>query len=172
MKYHVTRLTDYQVAEAFGDTLSLIYRDKMAELDEELQPVMNHLEQFNIPRYSDFVRWFARQVIPLWAKQDISAIDHMNKIKTLRAKMKKDPDYREKLNIEKARAVPITQVYEFKRRGTQVCCPFHPDVHPSASIKYNRLHCFQCGANHDGIGLFQKLNQVNFITAVNAINKL
>ena len=162
-----TTLTEYQIAESFADTLSIIYRDKIEELNEKLQPIWNHLEQFNIPRYTDFDRWFARQALPVWAKRDIKAIEHMNRIKQLR----RNPQVREKLDIEKARSVPITSVYAFKRRGTNVSCPFHLDIHPSASIKYNRLVCFQCGCRHDSISLFMALNQASFKDAVTSLSR-
>lgn len=166
------KLTDYQIADAFGDTLSLIYREKMEELDAELQPVLNSLEGLNVPRYTDFDRLFYRLTLPDWAKADLAAIEHMKKIRALHKKMKKNPD-QNRLNVEKARAVPITEIYDFgqRRSGQNVSCPFHPDKHPSASIKYNRLHCFQCGVNYDGIALFMKLNEVSFQDAVTALSK-
>ena len=164
-----TTLTDYQIAESFGDTLSLIYRDKIEELNAKLQPIWNHLEQFNIPRYTDFDRWFARQALPLWAKRDIKAIEHMDRIKQLR----RNPQVKEKLDIEKARSIPITSVYAFKRRGTNVSCPFHgDDKNPSASIKYNYFVCFGCGLKLDGIALKMKLENIGFKDAVTEINKL
>ena len=171
MDYRALKLTDYQCAEAFGDTLSSIYREKMQELDTDLQPVYDYLELFNLPRYTDFERWFARQTLPLWAKERLKAIEDMKRIRALHLKMKRNPD-EERLNVEKARSVPITSIYPFKKRGTQVSCPLHKDDHPSASIKYNKLVCWSCGARHDGIALFMALNDVGFKQAVEAINKL
>lgn len=167
---HERGLTDYQIAEAFGDTLSRIYREKIAELDNRLHPIMNFLETLNIPRYSELDRWFARQALPDWAKRDMAAIEHINKIRALHLKMKRNPD-QERLNIEKARAVKITEIYDFVRRGNNVSCPFHEDKNPSASIKYNKFVCFQCGARHDAISLFMALNKVNFKDAVTALSK-
>ena len=168
-QHQVIRLTDYQVACEFGDTLSLIYKDKIAELDEKLQPVYNFLETLDYPRFTDLDRWFARQCLTAEEKRDMAAIEHMKKIRGMAKKMRSQPD-EERLNVEKARAVPITAIYDFKKRGTNVSCPFHADKHPSASIKYNRLVCFQCGAKYDGIALFMKLNGASFKDAVTSLS--
>lgn len=167
---HEQRLSDYQIAEAFGDTLSSIYKEKIDELDQNLHQVMNFLETLNLPRYNELDRWFAREALPDWAKRDMKAIEHINKIRKLHLKLKRNPSS-ERLNIEKAKSVPITSIYEFKGRGNQVSCPFHKDEHPSASIKYNRLICFQCGEKLDGIALFMKLNKVSFHDAVKILSR-
>ena len=86
--------------------------------------------------------------------------------------MKNTPEGQDQLNVQKARDVSIEMVYGFKRKGKNVSCPFHEDKHPSASIKYNKLVCFQCGYRGDSITLFMKLNNVGFKEAVEALNKI
>ncbi len=162
-------LTDYQVANAFGDTLSLIYKEKMQELNDDLSPMYSHLDSLAIPQIPEFHRWFARATMPDWAQERFKAIDHINKIRRLYKNIKNNP---EDLSVEKARAIPISSIYDFKFKGKNVSCPYHEDSHPSASIKYNRLVCFSCGVKHDGIALMMNLNKFNFKQAVEYLNKL
>lgn len=163
------RLTDYQVADAFGDTLSLIYKEKMEELNNDLSPVYAHLDKLDIPQVPSFHRWFARETVPHWAKERFKSIEHINKIRNIYKKSKNNP---EELNIDKARHIPISSIYEFKFKDKNVSCPYHNDDHPSASIKYNRLICWQCGAKDDGIALIMKLNNLKFKEAIEYLNKL
>lgn len=159
------RLTDHQIASAFGDTLSLIYKSKMQELNEDLSDVYIHLDKLDIPQHTDFARWFARETLPSWAKERIKAIVHIQKIRRIKINPNK-----EELNIEKARNVPIESIYQFVKRGKNVSCPLHSDLNPSASIKYNRLVCFSCGAKMDAIALTMKLNNMSFVDAVKTLS--
>lgn len=75
------------------------------------------------------------------------------------------------LDIERAREYPIKELWrdlfgdEVKRGNVE--CPFHDDNQPSMSVgKYNRYKCFGCDASGDTIGLYMKVNGVDFITAV------
>lgn len=45
--------------------------------------------------------------------------------------------------------------------------PTHNDSNPSATVNFdiNRVHCFGCGLNEDGIGLIQHVLDVDFKTA-------
>lgn len=167
------KLTDYQIAESFGPTLSLIYKNKMAELNEDLQEIYNHLDKLDIPRYTDFDRWFARETLPHWAIEKFKAIDHINKIRNLYRKIKNMPES-EKLDIEKAKAVPILDIIGgAMKRGNMTHCPFHTDSHPSAKInKNNTLKCFSCGFYGDSVAVWMKINNVNFKDAVNQLNKI
>ena len=44
--------------------------------------------------------------------------------------------------IERAKAYPLPLLLGQESKGTMVCCPFHKDRSPSASIKNNYLICF------------------------------
>lgn len=157
------RLTDYQVAEAFQGSLSRLYKAKMQELNEELQPIYNHLDKLNIPQVPEFHRWFAHQCLPDWAKFHLKAIYHIQRIR--RIKLNDTTD--EKLDIEKARNVPIETLYPFKFKGKNVSCPLHVDNSPSMKInKNNTVKCFSCQFFGDSIKLFMALNKCSFPEAV------
>lgn len=162
-------LSDYQIVESFGDTLSLIYKSKMEELNNDLSPVYSHLDKMDIPQVPEFHRWFARESVPHWAKERFNSIDHINKIRNLHKKLKQSNEI---LDVEKARNIPISSIYNFNFKGKNVSCPWHEDKHPSASIKFNHLVCFQCGAKDDTISLWMKINGVRFKEAVEALNKI
>jgi hypothetical protein len=163
------RLSDYEIAINFGDTLQIIYKAKMEELNNDLQEAYTHIFKLQIPQVPELHRYFAMESMPGHIKERFQAVKH---IQTIRGIYKKIKSGKEFLNVEQARNVDIKKVYDFKFKGKNVSCPFHQDLHPSASIKYNRLICFQCGAKMDSIALFQKLNNVGFKEAVEYLNKL
>lgn len=167
------KLSDYQIASCFGDTLSLIYKSKMEELNNDLSPVYAHLDKLDIPQVPAFHRWFARQAVPHWAEERFRAIEHINKIRLMYRKMKKSPEL-ESLDIQKAKTVPVTEIYPFAlKRGNMTNCCFHKDDRPSMKInKNNTVKCFSCGFFGDSIKLFQTLNKVGFKEAVEALNKI
>lgn len=168
------RLSDYQIAESFGDTLSLIYKAKIEELNQDLMSVYSHLDRLDIPQVPEFHRWFARHSLPTWAEDKFRAIEHINKIRNIYRKLKKeDANGDKRLDISRARDVLLSDIYAFTYRGKNVSCPFHgKDSHPSASIKYNRFVCFTCGLKLDSIGFFQRINNVKFVESVEYLNKL
>ena len=73
------------------------------------------------------------------------------------------------IDIERAKAVPISSLMRFVRHTAQ--CLWHTDNHPSLYFyeKENRVHCFVCERNEDSIGVYMALNGVNFATAVRAL---
>lgn len=163
-------LSDYEIAINFGDTLQMIYKAKMRELNNDLQDAYALIDSLQIPQVPEFHRYFARASMPEYYQERFRAIEHIQKIRAIYKKTKREPQG-EGLDIDKARQVPIETIYDFKRKGKNVSCPFHPDIHPSASIKYNKLVCFQCGYKGDTIALFMKLNNVSFKDAVTALSK-
>jgi hypothetical protein len=166
------RLTDYQIASAFSDTLSLIYKDKLEELLDNVNPILSHRVFLQTPKYSDFDRFFAELTIPTSFHRDMKAIDHINKIRDLHKKMKKNPES-EVLNIEKAKAVPIESLYPFRYKGKNVFCPFHDNTNtPAISLKGNRYLCFSCGAKGSVIDFFMAINKTTFKEAVIKLGSL
>ena len=163
-----SHLSDYEIAINFGDTLQIIYKAKMEELNNDLQEAYAHIDRLQIPQVPELHRYFAMESMPGHIKERFRAVKH---IQTIRGIYKKIKSGKEFLNIEQARNVDIKKVYDFKFKGKNVSCPLHQDDHPSASIKFNRLICFSCGAKMDSIALFQKINNVGFKEAVEALNK-
>lgn len=159
------KLTDYQIAEAFQPTLRLIYKAKMRELNEELQPFYNHLDTLDIPKYTDFERWFARQCCTARQSMLFNSIEHINKIRRIKLDDKKS---NQELDIQKAKAVPVENFYTpDKKKGRQITCPLHVDNSPSMILnKNNTVKCFSCGFYGDSIKLFMAMNKVIFPEAV------
>ena len=166
------RLSDYEIAINFGDTLSLIYKAKMAELNEDLKEAYALIDKISVPQVPEWHREFCKNSMPHYHQHRFTAIEHIQKIRKMYKKMKNSPEESEgnQLNIEKARNVPIDSIYDFHRKGKNVSCPWHEDKHPSASIKYNQLVCFQCGYKGDAIKLFMDLNKVSFRDAVKTLS--
>ena len=79
-------------------------------------------------------------------------------------------EYGNVLNIERAKAYPITNLIEFKGRTAK--CFNHTER--TSSLYYypdnNTCHCFgACGKSFDSIDVYQILNNCSFIEAVKAL---
>lgn len=69
--------------------------------------------------------------------------------------------------IQKAKNVPMRQLYDFQYKNNRVRCPFHEDKNPSSKInKDNTFHCFVCNIHLDTIEFIKKLYGINFIESV------
>ena len=165
------RLSDYEIAINFGDTLQIIYKAKMEELNNDLAEAYAHIDRLQIPQVPELHRYFAMESMPGHIKERFRAVKHIQKIRGIYKKIKSGKEF---LNVESARQVPISKVYDFKFKGKNVSCPFHgEDKNPSASIKFNRLVCFVCNFKpKDSIALFMEINNVGFKEAVEALNKI
>lgn len=163
------RLSDYEIAINFGDTLQIIYKEKMAELNKELEGYYSTIDRISIPQVPQWQRDIAIASRPAQDHRNIKAVEHINKIRGIYKRIKSGKEF---IDVEKARNTPITKVYDFKRKGQNVSCIWHEDKNPSASIKFNRLICFSCGCKDDVINVVMKLNNINFKEAVNYLNKL
>jgi len=51
------------------------------------------------------------------------------------------------------------------KRG-RALCPFHPDKHPSLTVKNERFKCWSCGASGDAIDLVMRLHGLDFLSAL------
>lgn len=167
------RLSDYKIAINFGDTLSLIYKAKMAELNEDLKEAYALIDRLQIPQVPEFHRYFARASMPHWAQQRFTAIEHIQKIRGIYKKMKNSHP-QELLDIQKAKSIPIKSLYAFQNvKKNMVSCPFHIDNSPSMKININNtVKCFSCGFFGDAIELIMKTDQINFKQAVEYLNKM
>jgi DNA primase len=102
--------------------------------------------------------------LPIQIEQD----NYLQKKEKLKLYMK--PMKKGEMNIAKAKEYPIDQLLEF--RGSHCCCIFHDERTPSMKYypKTNRAHCFgACGKSFDSIDIYQQLNNVDFATAVQAL---
>ena len=72
-------------------------------------------------------------------------------------------------DIESANSHPIENLFPDAKKG-KVCCIFHADNNPSATIgRNNRFKCFSCGASKSVIDCYQQLHGVGFVEAVKAL---
>lgn len=59
---------------------------------------------------------------------------------------------------------------QFDRMG-KALCPFHPDNHPSLTIKNERYKCWACNASGDMFDFVQNLYGDTFVEAAERINR-
>lgn len=73
-----------------------------------------------------------------------------------------------------AKAYPIANILKFNKLR-KALCPFHKENTPSLHLypKTNSTYCFgSCGKSYDSIAIYQKLHSVDFLTAVDDLNRL
>jgi len=76
---------------------------------------------------------------------------------------------------QKAKAVPIREVlehYNISIHGDKINCLVHDEKTPSAQIYDkgegdNSISCFGCHENYDGIAVVMKMEQCDFVNALN-----
>ena len=69
-------------------------------------------------------------------------------------------------DIDSANSHPIENLFPDAKKG-KVCCIFHADKNPSATIgRNNRFKCFSCGASKSVIDCYMKLHGKTFIESV------
>jgi len=151
--------TDWQLAQAFPEcrnlAISIAYH-----LEKELQV---------------YDEWIAKHEF----NRNFMLIDpRWHNLQRLRKfiKLTKPRKNGQELDIEKAKLVPIQELYDFEQaRETNgrivALCPFHTDSHPSAVIykKDNIFHCFGCSLHLDSIGFIMKLKNLKFVEAVRSL---
>ena len=74
----------------------------------------------------------------------------------------------ESISLVKQR-LPIDRLLELdgvRHRGRSWYCPFHDDRTPSASVKFDRLHCFTCNKWWDAIDYLRQRHGYDFQMAV------
>lgn len=166
-----SHLSDYEISINFGDTLQIIYKDKMEELNNDLQEVYNHIDRLKIPQVPELYRYFSQESMPGHIKERFRAVEHIQKIRGIYKKIKSGKEF---INVEQARNVPIKSLYNFQNiKKNMVSCPFHIDNSPSMKININNtVKCFSCGFYGDSISLVMKTDQITFKEAVEYLNKL
>jgi hypothetical protein len=80
------------------------------------------------------------------------------------------------LNVDTARAVPITEVADrlgIEHRRGWATCPFHEDSHPSFHLneRKNTAFCNPCGRRWDTIALVMELDGLTFPDAVKELTR-
>ena len=149
-------LTDWQLAQAFPEcrnlAISIAYH-----LEKELQV---------------YDEWIAKHEF----NRNFMLIDpRWHNLQRLRKfiKLTKPHKNGQELDIEKAKLVPIQELYDFEQaRETNgrivALCPFHVERSGSFMIykKQNKFFCFGCRASGDSIEFIMKLKGLNFVEAV------
>ncbi len=74
-------------------------------------------------------------------------------------------------DLARAKKYPIKDLLRLNH-ASFATCPFHVDHTPSLKVdRKNRCHCFSCGFDGDVIDLYQKMNNVDFKTALTILTK-
>ena len=82
------------------------------------------------------------------------------------------------IEADDVKHVPITELMETEgqKYGSRMkyLCPLHNEKTPSFNVflEENRYHCFGCGEHGDVIELYMKMNNCQFIDALQALNRM
>jgi hypothetical protein len=71
--------------------------------------------------------------------------------------------------IERARHYPLENLIDIKRGMTNCISGSHVDKNASMDARNNFCHCYACGWTGDTLTVYMKLNGVDFIAAVKAL---
>jgi len=151
------------------------------ELDEDNQPVVAWIR-----KYLECLKDMDAESKSFWKKaimvylpaEYMSSVKQIANLKRLKKSLAmKNRGFSFNLDVAKeaAKAVRIEDMHSFVnlkrlRNYTIAECPFHSDKRPSFYIyPENRYHCFQCAADGDGIDFYQKINGLDFVSAVKAL---
>lgn len=72
-------------------------------------------------------------------------------------------------DIEKAKSVPWTTIFDVGHNKVRVNCPFHEDDNPAMDIKLDKAHCFVCNQSWDKIDVVRQIHKLSFTEAVNIL---
>lgn len=130
----------------------------ISELSAEIRAYKNKLATARSPDNW----WYSHIIEELSARLDKLGL----KLRWLNTPNKADKE----LNIDKAKAVPISQLIEFKRNVAK--CIWHDDHKPSMHYyqRSNKVFCFSCQKGGDAIDVAMKLWQCSLKEAINKLN--
>ena len=141
---------------------------RLKSVDEIINnnPIWEYIRIYQIE--ADFVEYF---VIQKWLRYWLKILQRIDKdfeIQKGEGEITED-------EIQKAKEVPIEELYEGRLRGSSRLagvCPFHEERTPSFTIftNDNSFYCFGCHSHGDSITFFMKLNKINFADAVKQLN--
>lgn len=180
----IRELTLIQLKESFGDcpAAKTAVNSNIRKLLKTIR--YNEFAQEEL-KYQGYDKW-TRQFLCMLFDYEPGGIyseeyKQLKKLKMFKKMISNNPKNNNGISqedIEQARNIPILEIYQFvkiKRSGrrTWVSCPFHGlDKNPSMLINTNNTaKCFTCGFYGDSISFFQKANDIDFIRAVNWINR-
>jgi len=72
--------------------------------------------------------------------------------------------------IDRARDYPISDIIKVNKKYFALC-PEHDDHRPSMDCRNNFCYCYVCGFRSDSLGLYMKIHNVDFATAVKFLSK-
>lgn len=173
-----TKLTPYQIAEAFPDEcneylprLLPVLRSKQLDYQEQVRRIQDLQVAQNI---KDFYMIFVDASGILNTRKRIETYEKAMEI----IKNKEIDVYLANVHaVASAKATPIETLYGFEKMKmstsrVSALCPFHSERTPSFVIyrKNNTYHCFSCKVSGDSIDFMMRINKMDFKQAVKELS--
>lgn len=187
--YRLPPKINSDIVEIFSDDLDSTIKEKLQELlDRKKEVEQDYLERKNLidkaveDGLDTISEWFFNYYAACFYTERIYILKWISYWVHLWEIVKKDQILEvsdsfnlTKKEIENAKEYPLEDLYEGNLRivGKKKLgiCPFHEERTASFTIftEENKFHCFGCGANGDVIDFYQKLKEVDLVTAVKAL---
>ena len=160
-KKYIKRPSTWEVSETFSDCRAVAVRLATLLSDE--------LEVYD--------KWIAKEPFNKYFKQVDKRYIRLNELKKFLS-FTRPVKNGEKLDIAKAKAVPIQELYDFQKKKTSrdkihTVCPLHTERTGSLVIytDNNSFYCFGCGVGGDAISFVQHLYDLKFVDAVKKLTR-
>lgn len=155
----------------------IAYKDKKELLREQTDMAYRNLERLEVAKreYADIIykrvsrknEWFWNEIV-----EELFTGPYEKRQRDIIKRNSFVLDNSKKLiNIEKAKAFPITDLIEFNN-SNMARCIFHTEKTPSLHYypRTNSCYCFSCNTYADSIKVFQQLNNCTFLEAVKKLS--
>ncbi len=178
------KITDKELLEIFKDALSEIIPEKLFELEEEKQGLINIIKD-EIKKIRKEIKakdqWFCKLFLKhtfitdlLLVEKQISYFLHLKYLSEYHGKNKEE--WQEK--VDRALEYPIEEIVcrdiTLRRSGQNLIgrCPLHEEKTPSFYIylKNNSFYCFGCSTGGNVINYVMKRQNISFKEAVEYLN--
>lgn len=160
-----TALSDFE--EALDDIQNALAINIKADLDA-LPPIIQ-------PKEPTFVEMYAFKLRKKLRAMEVEEItgDRLKVIKRIQSRkdffsVPPNPNTLTEADKQRAKDVPVSEVYDGKLKGGTGICPFHEEKTPSFHInkKKNTWKCYGCDTFGDTIDFVMKRDGIPFLEAV------
>jgi len=172
-------LTSKELIETFPEAVKILPK-LVAEWKGKILDIKGPLTQISESDMDAFSKWFYLKAIEVFMPTEpFKQIERLERLKQVAKIIKPqkngqpNPRQKEYLDVERAKAVPIEQIYNFEKefhfsKKIKAVCPFHAEDTPSFFIyrDTNTYHCFGCKESGDVIKFVMTIQQTDFNSAV------
>ncbi len=138
------------------------FKKELQEMKENRHRILVDAIKRNDQPTIDFINYSNTHDAPSPIERQIS---HHQRLVSAYGKRKKQNEITE-MDIERAKQVPLDELYEIISRSRFVCCPFHEEKTPSCKLYADHFYCYGCHERGSVIDWVMKTQGLGFKDAV------